>query len=218
MAEHEKRHVEGLGMVQVDVEVINIEIGESKKDLAPEPSEPMKPKPTQVQSLKSKISLPGEVELPGLDQEDYDSFGKAVFEDKRWKHAMDFLTGLEDWSREKAASVLRQGAKPFGIWHLSNASLEGLVDQLMHDVKTPSPALRSWISEKGLDADDDIDVRNMASIKTGQEVVDNAMASRQLGKQNTMEDKDVKKYFAKLKGEQKKSFWRAGMEGSPCQC
>merc|ERR1719456_241674 len=53
----------------------------------------------------------------------------------------------------------------------------------------------------------------MASIKTGQEVVDNAMASRQLGKQNTMEDKDVKKYFAKLKGEQKNHFgvqeWRA---------
>jgi len=39
-------------------------------------------------------------------------------------------------------AVLCQGAKAFGIWHLTEASLQGMVDQVMKNKVAPSPAMQ----------------------------------------------------------------------------
>lgn len=70
-------------------------------------------------------------------------------QDQRWRNALKFLHGLPDWNEEKAKAVLCQGAKQFGIWHLPDISLDGLLDQLMERESQPSPAIQKLIQSYG---------------------------------------------------------------------
>jgi len=81
--------------------------------------------------------------LQALDQ--------ATYLDERWQKAQAHLFGdrIGDPSEEDritAGDVLREGAKAFGIWHVSGVSLAGLARQVLKEEDLPSPALASWVA------------------------------------------------------------------------
>eukprot|EP00928_Gymnodinium_smaydae_P070765 TRINITY_DN54537_c0_g1_i1.p1 TRINITY_DN54537_c0_g1~~TRINITY_DN54537_c0_g1_i1.p1 ORF type:complete len:1018 (-),score=227.25 TRINITY_DN54537_c0_g1_i1:154-3051(-) len=98
----------------------------------------------KIQSLAGVVKVRSE-----LDHETRRAFAAATFTDRRWELAVSFLKGLPAWNSHTAAGVLREGARPFGIWHLSERALEGLCQHILCNEDEPkqvSPAIAEFIA------------------------------------------------------------------------
>jgi hypothetical protein len=124
-------------------------------------------------------------------------FSKVVFADQRWDNGIKHLRAMEGWSRDKAKAILRQGARAFGCWHLSEQSLDGLADRLMEEAPKPSPGLQTWLRNHA-------DGSNLATKELGN------LAERELGVNPGLTNKDVQKMI-KEKQKQATQEWTAHM-------
>eukprot|EP00931_Biecheleriopsis_adriatica_P024790 TRINITY_DN15358_c0_g1_i3.p1 TRINITY_DN15358_c0_g1~~TRINITY_DN15358_c0_g1_i3.p1 ORF type:complete len:866 (+),score=144.58 TRINITY_DN15358_c0_g1_i3:152-2749(+) len=81
---------------------------------------------------------------------DWKQFEAAAFKDQRWENAMTHLCshGLCA-SEDDAISLLRDGAKSFGLWHVSTPSLQALAKHLLKGVEpSVTPALQVWLDSQ----------------------------------------------------------------------
>eukprot|EP00930_Biecheleria_cincta_P078304 TRINITY_DN6572_c0_g1_i11.p1 TRINITY_DN6572_c0_g1~~TRINITY_DN6572_c0_g1_i11.p1 ORF type:complete len:938 (+),score=171.60 TRINITY_DN6572_c0_g1_i11:135-2948(+) len=84
-----------------------------------------------------------------LDDADRQALAKAVFEDLKWQNGLKHLAERRNFDREAAQKILREGALAFGLWQLSDAEIEGLVNQMVAPSKAQevSPGLSHWMKE-----------------------------------------------------------------------
>jgi len=78
---------------------------------------------------------------------------RATYSDSRWNNARKHLFGSRlampgDQEIRLTLSVLREGAKAFGLWHVTDASLEGLMRQVLahKESNQMSPAMATWMA------------------------------------------------------------------------
>mmetsp|Transcript_65559 Transcript_65559/g.142962 ORF Transcript_65559/g.142962 Transcript_65559/m.142962 type:complete len:861 (-) Transcript_65559:216-2798(-) len=117
---------------------------------------------------------------------------KATYRDERWTNARqhlfgDGLSAPTEKDRELVAQILREGAKAFGIWHVSSVSLLGLARQILSDEEGPSPAFTAWL-ESTKDRD-----RPSTSTRQGE------LDQRQIVSQVSMSDAELRRELRNAK-------------------
>jgi len=82
-----------------------------------------------------------------VSAKDLKALGEVVFQDHKWEQAAELLSRTDGWGRQAAKEILEQGAKSLGFWQLPEATLAGLVDQLMGVPAKPSAGLQQWTTQ-----------------------------------------------------------------------
>eukprot|EP00931_Biecheleriopsis_adriatica_P024788 TRINITY_DN15358_c0_g1_i1.p1 TRINITY_DN15358_c0_g1~~TRINITY_DN15358_c0_g1_i1.p1 ORF type:complete len:888 (+),score=150.98 TRINITY_DN15358_c0_g1_i1:52-2664(+) len=101
---------------------------------------------------------------------DWKEFEAAAFKDQRWENAMKHLRDRGLCANEDdAISMLRDGAKSFGLWHVSKPSLQALAQHLLKDCEPDvTPALQVWLdSQATLETSGDMVAQKSARPQNG---------------------------------------------------
>eukprot|EP00448_Togula_jolla_P019075 CAMPEP_0170577638 /NCGR_PEP_ID=MMETSP0224-20130122/5034_1 /TAXON_ID=285029 /ORGANISM="Togula jolla, Strain CCCM 725" /LENGTH=867 /DNA_ID=CAMNT_0010900563 /DNA_START=52 /DNA_END=2656 /DNA_ORIENTATION=+ len=130
------------------------------------------------------------------------ALNKATFRDDRWKNARSYLFGDRlgkptEEDRELALDLLREGAKAFGVWHVSSYTIAALARQLLGEPEAPSDALEAWIKSV---------LRSNSEVTHG----DSVLEQRVVVKEVSVNEAEIRKA---AKSEQWQGYSKAWSEG-----
>jgi len=99
-----------------------------------------------IKRLYSSANVKAELSLgSAADSASLLALEKATFRDARWGNALLHLHSTGAWSDDRAVqSLIRKGAKAFGLWHLPEEALGALAKHLLKEEAITSPALEAW--------------------------------------------------------------------------